>query len=187
MKVCIDNYDPKKLSITDIEWIFVNIRAKSIGETVKLAPKCSNAECQKEFPLNIDLESDIDIKRDSSEVATNRVKVTDKIFLDLQPISIHFLLDPRFDEITSGESKDMILLFQHIIRGVWDGENYIDFAGESFDEQKRFISSLSMETVTHINRFLENQPKVVCSKDWKCPKWGHENHFKTEGVLNFFA
>ena len=79
INVCCDDVEAKKLPTVDLEWLFLQIRIKSVGETSEITTKCTS--CEFETSLTVNLES-AEVTKEKE--VSNIVKLTDSISLELQ-------------------------------------------------------------------------------------------------------
>ena len=144
VKECTFNkIDVTKLPIFDVEYLFLNIRSKSVGESVKVNVKCpddNKTMVSKEINLN-------DVKVHLTEEHKNVVNVNDNIKVVLKY--------PTLKDVTTVDMKNLNELFKVIpncIESVYEGENIIeDFTK---DEAEEFINSLNSQQFGNIQKFF---------------------------------
>jgi hypothetical protein len=180
-----DGIDVEKLPLFDIEMIFVKLRAKSVGETVKLAFTCNNrvgdeaCGAETDYTLNIDK-----IKYKVPEGHDSKVMITDKMGIKLKypTLALNVLVDENEDEYVT-----MIRGIVENIEYVFD-ENSVYKAEELGKETLiELIDNLTVEAMVKIQNFFSTSPSVVLEDDVKCSKCGFEHHLKTEGLIDFFT
>lgn len=162
----------------DIEYIFLNIRAKSIGEITNISLKCKNCE------ERIDIEMDITkAKIEKSDDHTNRILITENMGVEMRY--------PRFDEIISIyenlKTEKIVDLLCSCIKGIFTEEEYYNTEEYSREEIIEFVNSFSKEQFEKIENFFVTMPKVVQNIEKDCGKCGTKNEIKLEGLQNFFA
>ena len=181
IKEIIDVCTFKKLNVDklpnfDIEYIFLNLRSKSIGEKVDIIVNCP---CGNKIEHSIDL----------NEVKVERKEQTNKIALrDNLTIVMRY---PTFEEVAGIiSSQDTMQVFEMVSKCI----DEIHTAEESFDrslftneEASNFISQLTKDEFFKIEEFFVNMPKVVQEVKAKCNQCGRENEVKMEGLENFFV
>lgn len=191
----VDDVDIDKLPIFDIEYLFLNIRARSIGEKVETAFICRNVvgkepdengvevdvECKNVMQVGINV---LDIKPPNDDVPT-KVYVTDKIGLQL-----------KFPTLRSFKSVDLMLqnpsnnavfdMIYDCTEYVFD-ENGMYYVNESPKEEfVLFLESLTQEQFDRITAFFEKLPKIEYDIDTKCSKCEFEHKLHLEGLNDFF-
>jgi len=177
---CADEIDVKKLTTFDVDYIFTNIRSKSVGEKVKINMTCQS--CSMENEIDVDLDN-IDIKVDDIDMA---IKLNDQISLKMKyPDYGYFLRNESFFENKTAADA-IISLVSSCIDSVQTEEENFKIADESFEEVDTFINSLSAEQFAKIQAFIEKLPKLTKDINYNCVKCGTENKTVLEGLDDFF-
>jgi hypothetical protein len=174
-----DEVDANKLTTYDLEYLFLQLRAKSVGETSDVVLKC--AECEASNPIVIKLS---DITVDFTKAAKdNKIELTDSIGIILRPISVGkseelSKLDANADSFNRSISA--------CIESIYDsnGEYIADDTSEK--EMGQFIDSLTHDQLHKIQLYIENQPELKEVVKFKCKKCGHDNEFTVSGLASFF-
>jgi ribosomal protein L44E len=181
VKSCAEsNIDVNDLTTFDVDYIFTQIRAKSVGEKVDLQIACT--ECDQSNDVQINLE-DIKIKVDKdSEI----VKLTDKISVKLKyPNYNRFMLDSKIFDITSA-SEMIIEIVISSIDSIMTEEENIMAKDESREELVTFIESMTAEQFEKISRFVEDMPVMKYDVNYTCINCGTENTRTLQGIDDFF-
>ena len=162
IKVCTFN----KIEITslanfDIEYLFLNLRAKSIGEIVSLIVNC---ECGEKIETEINL-NDVRVTEDKNN--DNIIMIRNDIGLKLRY--------PTFEEsiLLSESKKDIGKIFDVIsdcVEAVFDKSSYKDKSSFTKEEVNEFILQMTKEEFSNIEKFYLDMPKVVQDIEVKCPK-----------------
>lgn len=167
-----------KIPHFDIEFIFMNLRAKSIGEAVEVVITCAN--CEEKYDSSFNIEN-LEVVKPKNH--SNKVKLTDNVVIEFTY--------PDFDsvvEVFAGDDLDTIFkLVKSCIVGVYDGETFYDAKSQSEEEIDEFVSSLTKEQFKLIEEFFTSSPKVVQTVETDCPNCNHHNVSKIEGLQNFFV
>lgn len=167
----------KKLANFDVEYIFLNLRAKSIGEKVKVVVNCN---CGNEINHEIDLN---DVKIDKKKNVNNKIEVK-------KGVGIVFRY-PSFEEmIDIYENKDNVKVFDTIskcVDSIYTNEESYDRESFTDEEADNFLSQLTKEEFSKIEDFFINIPKVVQDIEAKCVKCNTVVKTKLEGLQNFFV
>lgn len=173
-----------KLPLFDIEMIFVKLRAKSVGESVKMVFNCQNevdgAVCDTNTEYTLNLEN---VRYEIPEGHNPKVMITDKMGVKLKY--------PTLGSIPSADLEDpyQLMLDSLIdnIEFVFDGEQVYKIVDATEQEQVDFIESLSRESMEKIENFFKSSPKVVLEDNVKCKKCGFEHTLHEEDLLDFFT
>jgi hypothetical protein len=160
----------------DIEYIFLNIRAKSIGEITNLLLNCNNCDNQISFDLNL---TKAEVEKTPDHTA--KINLTDKIIIEMRY--------PRFDEMIdiyqNFKSDRIVELLSTCIKAVYTEDTiYDDYTKEELLE---FVNSFSKDQFEMIENFFLTMPKLVQHIEQNCDKCGALNEIKLEGLQNFFV
>jgi len=160
----------------DIEYIFLNIRAKSIGEITNLLLNCNSCDNQISFDLNL---TKAEVEKTPEHTA--KINLTDKIIIEMRY--------PRFDEMIdiyqNFKSDRIVELLSTCIKAVYTEDMiYDDYTKEELLE---FVNSFSKDQFEMIENFFLTMPKLVQHIEQNCDKCGAHNEIKLEGLQNFFV
>jgi hypothetical protein len=166
-----------KLPHFDVEYLFLNLRAKSIGESVEVVVNC---ECGNKIDavFNID-----DLKVEKAQEHSNKIMVTDTIGVEMSY--------PVFDDVINMFSaKDTVEVFDMIvscINAIYDDVNYYSVEDYTKEDIEEFINSLTKQQFEKIENFFINSPKIVQEIETDCEQCGRHNVSRLEGLANFFV
>ena len=175
--VCTFNkLDVRTLPNFDIEYLFLNIRAKSIGEMTSLNLKCNNCENEINFELDI---TKAEVKRNPEH--TTKIFITDTIGLEMRY--------PKFEEMAAiyenFKSESVVEMLCTCIKAVFTDEQYTeDYTKEELIE---FVNSFSRAQFEKLEQFFITMPKVTQHIEQNCSKCGAHNEVTLEGLQNFFV
>ena len=160
----------------DIEYIFLNIRAKSIGEITNLLLNCNNCDNQISFDLNL-----TKAQVEKSPEHSSKINLTDKIIIEMRY--------PKFDEMIdiyqNFKSDKIVELLSTCIKAVYTEDTvYEEYTKEELLE---FVNSFSKDQFEMIENFFLTMPKLVQNIEQDCDKCGAHNELKLEGLQNFFV
>ena len=177
--------DIDNLPIIDIEYYFLQLRAKSVGEVVETRYRCNNEvdgkECGNIMETNIDLNQ---IKVQQDEDVSPEIQLTDKMIVKFKY--------PQFGMVKSSIKYDDLAdltfsLIAQSIEWVFDGEQYYYGKEQTEQELLEFVESLNQEQFDKVEKFFENLPKLEHNFQLKCKKCGFEHGIHVEGLENFFG
>ena len=179
VKSCVyEELDMRSLTSYDIEFLFLKIRAKSVGETSKLVFKWKECATENYVRFNID---DINIKVDNSN---NKINITDKIIVEMK--------HPTFSQMAASESLNeksptvqVFGLIRESINSVMTDDERIDMRDIEKEEFQEFIESMTQEQFTKIREYIENIPKLSHDIEFDCIKCNTHNEIKVEGLQSF--
>lgn len=169
--------DAKKLPIFDLEYIFVQLRAKSIGETSQVTYTCQDdGETKVELEINLD-----DVVCEKSEDYTNKIELTDKIGVIMTHPRISTISGMNMDDANSGFE-----IIKSCISQIYDDEQVYDRNDISKKELDEFVNSMSHQQFMKLQEFFENMPRVRYRTKVKNPNTEVMNDVVIEGLQNFF-
>jgi len=186
----LDEFDIDSLPLFDIEHLFLNIRARSIGEVVNLKYKCNNnvldEETKEEKKCNNVVQIDLnvlEIQPEKQEGHTNKIEITEKLGVVMKYPNFETL--KKFKDATEADS--IIKMTVNCIDYVYDADK-IYYAKDSQEEDLiEFIESMQSKDLERIKNFFDTMPKIKKDVDFKCNKCGHEEKIEIEGIQNFFV
>ena len=185
MSDCIEtkNVDITKLPSFDIEYLFLNIRAKSVGETVDVIITCpDDNKTTVEATINID-----DIKVKKTKGHKNVVKLDDTYSMKLKYPSMQQFIDANFDSEQELNSVSQSLqMLSTCIDMIYDNEESWDAADNSPEELNEFIEQLNTKQFKEVETFFETMPKLEHIVEVTNPKTGKASKVKLEGLASFF-
>ena len=185
MADCIETkgVDITKLPSFDIEYLFLNIRGKSVGETVEVVITCpDDKKTTVDTTINID---DIKIKKTPGH--KNIIKLDDTYSMKLKYPSMQQFIDANFDTDEEGSQvAQSINMLSTCIDMIYDDEESWDAADSSPDELNSFIEQLNTKQFKEVESFFETMPKLEHIVEVTNPKTGKTSKVKLEGLASFF-
>ena len=170
--------DPYKVPLFDIEFLFLRIRGKSVGETVDLSLLCPD-DNKTRVNKSINLE---EIGVNMKVGHTNEIEITDKIKMIMRYPTLNDMEDVD-DPTQLGSVWPMILRCVHEIHDEEKVYNRVDMAEKDLEE---FIDSLTGEQFEKVGEFFETMPKVQHSIEVTNPKTNKKGEVVIEGIQSFF-
>jgi len=175
----LDKIDPYKMPMFDIEYVFLKIRGKSVGETVTLNVLCPDDEVTR---VNVDVnleEVDVQMSKDH----TNVIGLTEEIKLIMKYPSLGDM--SGFDD--EGDVKSIFGMIKRCIHEIHDGETIHNKVDMSEKELDVFIDSMSTQHFESLTQFFDTMPKLLHVVTTKNPKTKKKVNIEIEGVQNFFT
>ena len=185
LKSCIQTRGVKveNLPTFDIEYLFLNIRGKSVGEDVDvnlIAPDDNVTE----VPVTINID---DIKIQKSEDHNNKIKLDDALMMEMRYPSLDQFIKSNFDfgdEVTMDQSFDLIA---SCIDKIYNEEEVWSTADCTKKEVKEFLEQMNSMQFKEIEKFFETMPKLSHSVTFTNTKTKVESTVVLEGLSSFFA
>jgi len=181
----IGDIDVDSLPITDVEYYFLQLRARSVGEVIQNKYKCNNEVDNKECGniMNVDVNL-LDIKVEINPDIKDVIQITDKISIKLR--YPEFYVVKRFAKTES--AADMALdMVAESIEWIYDGEQYYYSKEADPAELIEFVESLNQEQFVKLEEFFNNLPILNKKVEMKCSKCGFDHSIDVEGLESFFA
>ena len=181
----IDDINVDELSLFDIEYMFLNLRARSIGEKVDLRYRCNNIvneeKCNFVSEYQVDL---LTIRPKFTEGHTNKIQLTDKI-----GVLLTYPKFTTFSKATKLETNDETAfdIVLDSIEAVYDDEEVHYAKDTSKQEMRDFLDSLSTEHLKKLEEFFDTMPKIEEHVHCKCPKGNHEEEIIVRGLESIFG
>jgi len=183
VSACIDDasFDVSKIPYFDIEYLFLNLRAKSVGEKAKLQYRHTHGinyagvKCEAVTPVEIDLE---DARVDMSTAPSTKFKVTEKYGIELRYPTLADVA------LMNDAEKSEIELVSRCLVCVYDDEDV--HQPDDVADARTFIESLSSQEFKNVASFFENMPKLKHTIKYKCVGCGQEDSVSLEGIADFF-
>lgn len=169
--------DAKKLPIFDLEYIFVQLRAKSIGEISTVNVTCPD-DGETQIEINVNLE---DVKCEKSEDYNTKIELTDSVGV--------IMSHPRINTITGMDMSDPNSGFDVIkscIAQVYDDDQVYERNDMTKKELDDFVNSMSHNQFMKLQQFFENMPRVRYKTEVTNPKTNVTSELVVEGLQNFF-
>jgi hypothetical protein len=178
------NVDVTKLATFDIEYLFLNVRSKSVGETVDV-----NITCPDDGKTSVEMQINIDsIKVQKTKSHKNIVKLDDKYSMKLKYPSFNQFIESNFDltENNSEVNKSMNMIVS-CIDMIYDDEESWDASESTKEELDEFIDQLNTKQFQEVEQFFKTMPKLSHKLKVKNPQTGVESEVVLEGLVSFFS
>ena len=171
------------LPILDVEYYFLQLRARSVGEVVENKYKCENLVDEK--PCGNLMESNLnllDIKVNMPENQSDVIQLNNKLSIKLKY--------PEFSILSADISSATDLAFSMIVNSIeyiFDGEQYYYAKESSPEELTEFVESLNQQQFSKIEDFFSNLPTLNKNIQMDCNKCGFHHTIEVEGLESFFG
>ena len=178
IKAClITKLDMTTLALFDIEYLFLQIRARSISEEIEMRVTCADdGETTVDVKFMVD-----DVKVNFPKGHTNIIKLDDDLTIEMQYPDLDYFAKINFMD----EKVDEYELVAKCIKRVYVGED--DFTSDSLDESKAWVEGLTNSQFEKIQSFFETMPTLRHVLKVKNPKTKVVNEVVLEGLSDFFV
>ena len=171
--------DPFKIPIFDVEYLFLRIRGKSVGEKVDLNLLCPD-DNETRVKKTINLE---DIGVNMKVGHTNEIGITENIKVFMKYPTLSDVVDMGQD---MNSSDDVFKMVKRCVNEIHDGEKVFSKIDISESELEEFVDSLTAEQFSGITNFFDTMPKVQHSIEVTNPKTKKKGEVVIEGIESFF-
>lgn len=170
------------LATFDIEYLFLNIRGKSVGETVDVLITCPDDEVTK-VPVSINLE-DIKVEVDKNHIRD--IKLDETLILRMRYPSMKEFIKTNFmgEDLSIDDTFNLIC---SCIDQVYNEEESWTSSDCSKKELSEFIEQLSSKQFKEVEKFFQTMPKLSYKLKIKNPNTNVESEVVLEGLTSFFA
>jgi hypothetical protein len=185
IKNCIltKNIKVEALPTFDIEYLFLNIRGKSVGEELEVNIICPD-DGETQVPVKINLD---DIKVQKNEEHTNKIKVDNSIMMEMKYPSLEQFIKNNFDFTNKNAMDQSFDLIASCIDKIFTEDEVWSTADVTKKELTDFLESMNSSQFKEIEKFFETMPKLSHKIKVKNPKTEVESEVILEGLASFFA
>ena len=165
------------MALFDIEYLFLQIRARSISEEIEMKVTCAD---DGETTIDVKFMVD-DVKVNFPKGHTNIIKLDDDLTVEMKYPDLEYFTKVNF----IGEEPDAYELVAKCIKRVYVGED--DYTADSVEESKKWVEGLTNAQFDKIQSFFETMPSLRHVLKVKNPKTKVANEVVLEGLSDFFA
>ena len=175
--VATEKFNINKLAMVDLEYLFLNIRGKAVGDVSTIS---FEHECGEVISLDVDL-SKVEIVNNKN--ISDLVNLTEDIMIRLKP--------PSLDNVIGVANKNQIDVVMEIVREclveIIQGKDVFSAQDHTKEELDEFLNSLNSGQFQKIQTYYESLPKMKQDIEYTCPKCGETKKETLEGLASFFA
>lgn len=172
----------EELPTFDIEYLFLNIRGKSVGEEIEVNLICPD-DGETEVPVQIDV-SDIRVEKDENH--TTQIKVNDEVMIEMKYPSLSQFIKENFDDDEKSSDKSFDLIISCIDK-VYTEEEVWEASNCTKKELLEFIEQMNSSQFKKIEEFFTTMPKLSHTVKVTNPNTKVESEVVLEGLASFFA
>ena len=181
-QACIlTDVDVDKLTAFDLEWMFLQLRSKSVGEKADVQMKCLVEDCDGVTPVSIDLN---EVEMDNYD--SNRLlKMNDEIGIEMIHPSVNIMENYDEEKLKSVEGAfDMII---DCLDTIYDKDDVYQVKDERREDVRDFVESLTSGQFSQLAEFMQKIPSVKKEVEWCCSKCKADNKMELRGLQSFFT
>ncbi len=162
-----------QLTTFDLTYIFLKMRAKSVGETITMYLPCNECDQRNEYVMNLDEISCPVTDRN------NMIEITDDVTVEMK------YPDYTMTDIEK-EQDGAYALISNCIKAVVSGDDRIAIEDEPSESIRAFLESMTREQFGYLTGFIKGLPQVEHDIKFDCSSCGHSNEIELRGIDNFF-
>lgn len=182
IKDCTDIEDVNSLATFDIEFVFLQIRTKSVGEDVKV-----NVTCPDDGETNVEVKIPLqEIKVQKDRKHSSQIKLGDDIILTMGYPNLETFVEMNFVE-QAPSVEQIFEVAARCMKSIADAEQIYDCADSTKKELLEFLDGLTSSQFKKIQDFFDTMPKLKHKVTVKNPNTGVDNDIELEGLSAFFA
>ena len=178
---CFDKIEVDRLPLFDIEYIFLQIRAKSVEEIAKLKVICPD-DGVTEVGIEVDL-TKLQVQMDDDH--NPRIQLSDDIGLLMSYPNLSTVITVNEDD-PDNTYETMFKMIQDCMYQIWQGEETFDVVDYSDVDKKTFLESLNHNQFAKIQTFFETMPQLKHEVEITNPKTQIKSTVTLEGMNSFF-
>lgn len=173
-----DGFDVDKIAVFDLEYIFLKIRAVSVGNIIKLSYKDFEDEKVYDFDVNLD-----EISMEMPKDVSNKISIVGKngVVMKYAPASIYS--DKEF--LASAPEDAAVELIIRCIDKIYDEDSVYDAKNFTHEELLEFVNNIDIKAFEKINEFLSSAPKLKHTINYK-NSLGNDRKIELSSLNDFF-
>ena len=169
------------LPLFDLEFIFLNLRSKSVGAESTVGISCPNCTTTNQFEINLD-----DIKISKTEEHNKEILLTDSIGLIMKYPTVDVLKGVNISDETV-DVENTMLMVESCVETLWEGDATYDMSDYTKNERQEFFDNLTQSQFAEIQSFFETMPKLSHDIQYSCSNCDYNDTMTLEGLQNFFG
>jgi len=185
IKNCIQTRGIKveTLPTFDIEYLFLNIRGKSVGEEIEVNVICPDDE-QTTVPIMLNID---DIKVQKSKEHSNKIQLDNSLIMEMKYPSLEQFIKSNFDFSTENSMEQSFELISSCVDKIYNEEEVWSTADVTKKEMNDFLEQMNSKQFKQVEKFFETMPKLSHDITVKNPNTGVESTVVLEGLASFFG
>lgn len=166
------------LATFDVEYMFTQVRAKSVGEVSTILINCKKCDQQNEYNIDLD-QLEVVVPREMSTIA-----ITDNIRVEMRYPSYDVMMAQEKEE--GDEFSKALEIVSKCMVAIHTGDQRIDCEDESKEDLLDFISSMTTSQLQSLTSFIENMPALKHNAEFMCQHCTEKNELELKGLSDFF-
>jgi DNA-directed RNA polymerase subunit M/transcription elongation factor TFIIS len=187
LRNCIlDDVDIENMATFDIEYLFLQLRARSVGEVASLRFTCNNnisetEKCGNNVKVDVNV---LDINPEKNKDHSNKIPITDTVGIVLKYPTFNSL---DISNLNTDNIEQILEIIVSCIDYIYDADNVYYAKDTPKQELVEFIENLKQADLEKVSTFFNTLPKVKKDVDFQCEKCGYKEVLTLEGIQSFFG
>ena len=179
---CVPGVDVMKLATFDVDYMFTQVRSKSVGETSKVLMACEHCNEENEVTIKLD-----DINMGDITLKDTSIPINDDIIVEMKYPTYEDMLKNEALFNTELNAGDMFIgNVMTCMHAVQTKEENLLIREEPKEEVETFLNSLTNQQLQKLVDFVESVPTLSHTENYNCKKCGKENTVTLKGIQDFF-
>ena len=175
-----DNLDVYSLATFDVEYMFTQVRGKSVGESSTILINCKECAHQNQYVVDLD-KLEVDVKNSESVI-----NITDDIAVEMKYPTYRTLTEGDIDKIQKEDTDAALQVIAASISAVLTEHERIECSQQDPKEVLEFINSMTASQIKKVSGFLEEMPSLHHEGSFECEKCQTQNEVELRGLSDFF-
>ena len=177
--VCVDeNIKRETLTTFDVEYMFTQIRSKSVGETSKVNVKCEECETLNAVTINL-----AEVELDTPESVNNEIELTPEVSIELSYPSADSLINIDKEATNAEKILATIVASIDVIK---TEEERVSTKDVTKKEVEEFVDGMTGEQFSNLAEYVKDIPTLKENVEFVCENCGHNNSRELVGFTDFF-
>jgi hypothetical protein len=182
IKSCVKDVDVNKLAIFDLEYIFTQLRGKSVGETIDLIFPCDVCVDDKaKIQITFDI-TKIEVEKTADH--NKNIKLFEDVGIVMKYPTIQIL--KQLQELKVENLEEIFNIVAECVDYIYEGDDLYYSKELSKTEILEFLNNLTSEQFKNVQTFFETMPRLKKEVDYNCPVCKKAHHKVLEGLNSFF-
>jgi hypothetical protein len=181
----LDKIDVDKLATFDIEYIFTQIRARSVGENVDILVQCDEDHGELNEKARVKIIIDLStIQVITPEGHTNKIQLFDDVGMVMKYPTVEVLT--RLENTETEDIEAVFAIVADSVDMIYQGDEIFHAEETPHEEILQFLNNLTSDQFAKVQQFFSTMPKIKKDIEYKCPVCGKEHKKTLEGMESFF-
>lgn len=185
IKSCVDaDLDETNLTVYDMDYLFCQIRSKSVGETARLMIRCEDDTCSTATEVSVDLsKAGVDVQ----DKINNMIRITDKVTIEMSHLSYHDVMQMNNEDFAGNDDNIIFNTILKCIKAIHTEEERLDVREESPADLEEFVNSMTKFQYAKLKDFVAKSPQITLDAEWDCVGCGKHQKMTLQGLKDFFG